>query len=55
MSCWISRNWRYLGGSIGLFVLLSVAMYALRGINVPSGPATAGPALSRVSSPASID
>ena len=44
-----------LGGSIGLFVLLSVAMYALRGINLPSGPAMTGSALTRVSSPASID
>lgn len=44
-----------LGGSIGLFVLLSVAMYALRNINLSPGQAMTGMVPSRVSSPASID
>ena len=44
-----------LGGSIGLFVLLSVAMYALRGINLSPGRANGGLALSQVSSSTSID
>ncbi|MEM7121305.1 MAG: cell envelope integrity protein CreD [Pseudomonadota bacterium] len=44
-----------LGGSVGLFVLLSVAMYALRGINLSPGRATPGPALARAPSPAPSD